>query len=82
MRRSRRAACNAPRSTACSTSTSPSRDYMLGDRLTMTDIPVGAMVNRWYGLDVPHPDLPNLRAWYERMVERPAYKEHIMVPIT
>jgi glutathione S-transferase len=59
-----------------------SRLYMLGDRLTMADIPVGAFVHRWYALDVPHPDLPSLRAWYQRLTEREAFQTHVMLPLT
>lgn len=58
------------------------RDYMLGDALTMADIPVGAMTYRWYGLDVPHADLPKLRAWYDRLVARPAFQNHVMIPLS
>lgn len=58
------------------------RDFLAGDELSIADIPVGAMTYRWYGLDVEHPDYPNLRAWYERLSERPAFREHVMLPIT
>ena len=33
-------------------------------------------------LSQEHPDYPNLRAWYERLSERPAFREHVMLPIT
>ena len=59
-----------------------SRLYMLGERLTMADIPVGAFVHRWYALDVPHADLPSLRAWYQRLTEREAFQTHVMLPLT
>jgi len=26
------------------------------------------------------PELPNLRRWYGRLAERPAYREHVMRP--
>ncbi|MBT4490384.1 MAG: glutathione S-transferase family protein [Rhodospirillaceae bacterium] len=58
------------------------RDFMAGDGLSIADIPVGALTYRWYGLDVEHPDYPSLRAWYEKLTERPAYREHVMLPIT
>jgi glutathione S-transferase len=58
------------------------QDFMAGDHLTIADIPVGAMTYRWYGLDVEHPEYPNLRAWYDRLTQRPAYREHVMLPIT
>ncbi|MDA1098518.1 MAG: glutathione S-transferase family protein [Proteobacteria bacterium] len=58
------------------------RDFMAGKHLTLADIPVGAMTYRWYGLEVEHPNYPNLRAWYDRLTQRPAYREHVMLPIT
>ncbi|MFP6747755.1 MAG: glutathione S-transferase family protein [Alphaproteobacteria bacterium] len=58
------------------------RDFLAGDGFSIADMPVGAMTYRWYGLDVEHPDYPNLRAWYERLSERPAFREHVMLPIT
>ncbi|MBC8242512.1 MAG: glutathione S-transferase family protein [Alphaproteobacteria bacterium] len=58
------------------------RDFMAGNSFSIADVPVGAMTYRWYGLEVEHPDYPNLRAWYERLTQRPAYQEHVMLPIT
>ena len=58
------------------------RDFLAGGQLTIADVPLGAMTYRWYGLDVEHPDYPNLRAWYDRLTQRPAYREHVMLPIT
>ena len=56
------------------------RAYVAGDRVTMADIPLGPMVHRYFDLDVPHPDFPNLRVYYERLCERPAFREHAMIP--
>lgn len=58
------------------------REFIAGDHLTIGDVPVGAMTYRWYGLDVEHPDYPNLRAWYERLCTRQPYRDHVMLPIT
>ena len=58
------------------------RAFIAGDTLSIGDIPVGTMTYRWYNLDVPHPDLPNLKAWYDRLTERPAYRQHVMLPVT
>ncbi len=58
------------------------RDYMTGDQISIADVPVGALTYRWYGLDVEHPDYPALRAWYDCLAQRPAFQEHVMLPIT
>jgi glutathione S-transferase len=54
------------------------RAYILGDRLTMADIPFGPMIHRYFALDVERPDLPHIRSWYERLSDRPAFREHVM----
>ncbi|MDX1513792.1 MAG: glutathione S-transferase family protein, partial [Gammaproteobacteria bacterium] len=56
------------------------RQFVLGDRLTMGDIPIGCAVWRWTNMDIPRPELPNLAAWHERLKQRPAFKTHIMQP--
>ncbi len=52
-------------------------DFITGDEPTIGDIPLGCSVNRWYLLDVDRPALPRLEAYYERLKERPAYREHV-----
>ncbi len=56
------------------------RAFVLGDRLTMADIPMGAMAYRYFNLPIERPDFPNLAAWYARLCERPAFQEHAMIP--
>ena len=58
------------------------RDYMAGAEFTMGDIPLGAMAYRYFGLPVERPKLPNVERWYGRLGERPAYRQHIMLPIS
>lgn len=58
------------------------RDFVLGDRLSMADIPLGSSAYRWHSLDIARPDLPNLRAWWDRLVVRTAYRENVMLPLT
>jgi glutathione S-transferase len=58
------------------------KDYLLGDRLTIGDIPAGAMCYRFMNLVQDRPSMPNLEAWYERLSSRPAYRDHVMLPIT
>lgn len=55
------------------------RDFIRGDRLTMADIPLGATLYRYFTLEIDRPDLPNIEAWYSRLQDRPAYREHVMI---
>ena len=55
------------------------RAYILGDDLTIADIPLGVSMYRYHELKVERPELPNIDAWYRRLCARPAYAEHVMV---
>ena len=57
------------------------RRFVAGDSFTMGDIPIGGIIYRWYEMDIARPERPNIRAWYERLQERPGYAEHIMIPL-
>jgi glutathione S-transferase len=48
--------------------------YIAGDAFTIADIPVGLVVNRWYGVDFEKPELPAVARYYERLSERPGYR--------
>ncbi len=56
------------------------RPFLLGDRLSLADIPIGTSLYRYFELDIERPDLPNVSAWYQRLQQRPAYREHVMLP--
>jgi glutathione S-transferase len=58
------------------------RQYLLGDRLTVADIPLGVADYRWYALPVEHMELKNVRSWYERLTSRPAFATHVMIPLS
>ena len=58
------------------------KDYVAGKDFTMGDIAVGVNVYRWYALDVKHPSLPRVEAYYQRLQQRPAFQKHIMKPLT
>lgn len=57
------------------------RPFVIGERFSMGDIPVGTFAYRWLALPIGRPVLPNLQAWYERLRERPAYRRHVMLPL-
>jgi len=58
------------------------RSFILGDRISMADIPLGCSAYRWHCMDFDRPDLPALKAWWQRLADRPAYRDHVMLPIT
>jgi glutathione S-transferase len=56
------------------------RPFLLGERLSLADIPIATSLYRYFELDIERPDLPNVAAWYRRLQERPAYRQHVMLP--
>lgn len=55
------------------------RSYILGDQLTVADIGCGTLMYRYFTLDIPRPRLGNVEAWYQRLTERKAYQDHVML---
>jgi glutathione S-transferase len=57
------------------------KKFITGESFTMGDIPPGAQLFRYYEMQIPleRPKLPNVEAWYARLKDRPAYREHVMV---
>ncbi|MDA0241398.1 MAG: glutathione S-transferase family protein [Proteobacteria bacterium] len=58
------------------------RPFIAGERFTMGDIPMGATCYRYLALDIDHPPLPNVRAWYDRLCQRDGFRTHVMQPLT
>jgi glutathione S-transferase len=56
--------------------------YLAGEQLSLAEITLGTLVYRWHTFPIERPPLKNLRAWYERLRERPAFTKHIEIPIT
>ncbi|MBX2839858.1 MAG: glutathione S-transferase N-terminal domain-containing protein [Gammaproteobacteria bacterium] len=52
--------------------------YVSGDSFTMADIPLGAVVYRYFNIDIERPALPNIQRWYNQLCARPAYQKHVM----
>jgi glutathione S-transferase len=52
--------------------------YIAGPDFTLADIPWGVHAHRWFNMDFERPPLPHLRAWYDRLCERPAYQQYIV----
>lgn len=56
--------------------------FVSGGAFGIADIAWGVHVHRWYAMAIERPDHPLLRAWYERLLERPAYTAHIARPLS
>jgi glutathione S-transferase len=55
-------------------------DNIVGNSLTLADVVYGPHVHRWFTIDIPgRTEWPNLRAWYTRLLARPAYAEHLAI---
>jgi len=58
------------------------RTFIAGDQLTMGDVPAGAAVYRYLTLEMDRPALPAVRAYFDRLQERSAYRQHVMIPLS
>jgi glutathione S-transferase len=56
--------------------------YIAGKQLTLADICLGIFVHRWHQYPIERPSLPRLKAYYERLGERPGYRKHVMLPVS
>lgn len=50
------------------------RTFMVGERFTMADIPLGCEVHRWFGLPQERVKRPHIERWYASLLARPAAK--------
>lgn len=55
------------------------KPYLLGDQPTLADLVIGHLLFRYYDIVIQRAERPRVRAYYERLMERPAFKEHVMV---
>jgi len=56
--------------------------YLAGEQFTMGDIPLGCHVQLWMRLPIERPGHNNLRAWFDRLCERPAFRKIVDVPLS
>jgi glutathione S-transferase len=56
------------------------RRFLLGDRLSLADIPAGTSLYRYFNIDIARPHVPHVERWYRTLQERAAYQAHVMVP--
>jgi glutathione S-transferase len=58
------------------------RKYLAGEQFTMGDIPLGCHVQLWMRLPIERPDYRNLKAWFDRLCERPAFRKIVDIPLS
>ena len=57
------------------------RSFMVGERFTMADIPLGCEVQRWFGLPQDREPRPNIERWFASLLARPAAKGVLDLPL-
>lgn len=55
------------------------KPFLMGASPTLADIAIGHLLYRYFDIDIPRADRPRVRAYYDRLVERPAFREHVMI---
>ena len=53
--------------------------FLGGEHLCFADVMAGHILYRYYDLPLERAETPHLDAYYARLCERPAYREHVMV---
>ncbi|NOD30092.1 MULTISPECIES: glutathione binding-like protein [Ruegeria] len=53
--------------------------FLCGSCLTLADIQLGHILDRYYDIDISRASLPSLRRYYEGLTGRAAYQTHVMI---
>jgi glutathione S-transferase len=53
--------------------------FLASNNFTLADIQFGHCLFRYFDIDIERSDLPALAAYYDRLTQRPAFIEHVMV---
>jgi len=57
------------------------REYLAGG-LSLADIALGPYLHRWFALPIARAPMPNLEAWYARLLaQHPGFATHVAVPM-
>ena len=55
------------------------QEFIAGDDLSLADIPLGHVLCRYFDIEIDRRELPYLRAYYDRLCDRPAYRDSVLV---
>lgn len=53
--------------------------YLAGNELTLADIQFGHLLFRYFDIELARTPFPAVEAYYQRLQQRPAFVEHVMV---
>ena len=68
--------------TICGNQAASQGGYLCGPALTLADITFGPHLHRWFHMPIENrPDLPTVRAWYDRLGTHPAFRQHVAVKV-
>ncbi|MFJ7146549.1 glutathione S-transferase family protein [Pseudomonas protegens] len=56
--------------------------YLSGEEIGVGDIPLGSFIYAWFEMPIERPSMPHLEAWYQRLKQRPAYRQAVMTALT
>jgi glutathione S-transferase len=51
-------------------------DFVTGPTFTLADVGLGLSVNRWFMTPIERPELPRVRAYYDRLATRDGFRRH------
>ena len=56
------------------------QSFLLGETLSLADITAGTSLYRYFELEIDRPQLAQVERWYRTLQQRPAFREHVMIP--
>lgn len=56
-----------------------SSEWIAGPDFTLADIQAGHVLYRYFDIEIQRPDLPAIRRYFERLMDRAAYREHVAI---
>ena len=58
------------------------RPYLSGDSFGIADIPMAVYARTYFGIEIERPDLPHLKAWFEKLLQREPFARIAAVPLS
>jgi glutathione S-transferase len=58
------------------------REFVVGERFTVADIPLACEAHRWFGLPQPRQSRPHVERWFDSLRSRQASKGVLDLPLT